>query len=190
MASRRTYRETLAPGYSDLINLISMTTPMVNPLPPLQAEHDDVDAGADAEQGYAVARLNVAAFDAQRCRRRQGRGAGVAEILERGEVDALIEPERLEQQTMMGAADLMAKRLLDVAGLPFHFFEKRGKRRLRGRDALAHQRFGIGGHQDGRMRWRETFTALTPGPSPGMGEGRAATLAALAQVRNARWRFA
>ena len=92
-------------------------------------------------------------------------------------VDPLIEPERLEQQPMMGAADLMAERLLNVAGLPLQFFEKRGKGRLRRRHALAHQRFGIGGHEN---------DGWTSPPSPPACSG-AIRRARLGKVRNARW---
>ena len=54
---------------------------------PFDAEHQDVDAGADAEQRDMVAFRQVAVFDAQRHGHRQRHGAGVAEGFDGGIVD-------------------------------------------------------------------------------------------------------
>ena len=56
---------------------------------PVDAEHLAVDARADAEHRDAVAARESARFGRQGHRERQGDGAGVAQRLERGEVDRL-----------------------------------------------------------------------------------------------------
>src|SRR6185503_10560659 len=72
------------------IHSITRLTPSPRPF---EAEHQRIEAAADAEQGDAVAGPDVAPFDAEGCRQRERCGARIAEELDCCEVDGRIEPQ-------------------------------------------------------------------------------------------------
>ena len=86
----------------------------------------------------------MAVFDAQGGCHRQRCRARVAEMLERGIVDPLLQAERLEQQPMMGSGRPDGKTSFGCRRRPSPFLRETRRTRSCGGHALAHQRLGIG----------------------------------------------
>ena len=59
---------------------------------PIEAEHDDVDAGTDAQERHAIAAAQMAALGGDGGGDGQGGAAGVAEVFDRREVAVQVQP--------------------------------------------------------------------------------------------------
>src|SRR4051794_27587301 len=85
---------------------------------PFQAEHQAVQAAADAEEADAVARLQELALLGDRRGDRQRHRADVAEVFERTEVFFRRNADRAEHRLAVAGAHLVADHLVEVLAVP------------------------------------------------------------------------
>ena len=113
---------------------------------PLDANHQAVDAGANAQHGHPLVRLNETRLAGERHGHGQCHGTGVAQPVHRAEITLDVDPQGLEHRLTMARTDLMTDGALDLLTLPAGLTQKGLKRRHAGGDSLAHQRLRIGIH--------------------------------------------